>query len=221
MSKAQRGWPMSKPFYDFVKITGAVPALLWYRPRVIHCGEYNLKSLKGVMVCSNHIGMTDPILVQAAFWYRRMRFMATKELYSSKLKRFFFNNVDCILVDRDNFSMDSFHTVCDALKNGQLVAIFPEGAIKGGDGAPISKLKSGAALMAHMGNAPIVPVYLVPKKHWYSRATVLVGDPIFIKDIYGSRPSMAEINSASELIRTHELELIKYYKGLVNKRHGE
>ena len=120
-------------FYNFVKITGAVPALLWARQKVYHISDGKLikrKKIKGgVLICSNHIAFTDPLFLNCVFWYRRVYFLAMQELFNTPLKRFFFNSVKCIPVDRSNFSMATFHTVTDRLKSGKAVLIFPEGQV--------------------------------------------------------------------------------------------
>ena len=96
-------------FYNFVKITGAIPALIWARQKVYHISDGKLvkgKKIKGrVLICSNHIGFTDPLLLNCVFWYRRVYFLAMQELFNTKLRSFFFNGMKCIPVDRSNFSM--------------------------------------------------------------------------------------------------------------------
>ena len=60
MNSSNNSKPVSKKkrrigsnfFYDFVKVTGAIPALIWIRPRVIHMGQKCPKG--GVLISSNH-----------------------------------------------------------------------------------------------------------------------------------------------------------------------
>lgn len=207
-------------FYNFVKITGGVPALLWARQKVYHISDGKLikrKKIKGgVLICSNHIAFTDPLFLNCVFWYRRVYFLAMQELFNTPLKRFFFNAVKCIPVDRSNFSMATFHTVTDRLKNGKAVLIFPEGQVNRNENE-ILAFKSGAVLMAATSSTPVLPVYMVKRERWYRRGVVLIGDPIDLTAIYGERPSMQSMREASELLHRKEEELMRYYNEHIAK----
>ena len=57
--------------YDFVKVTGAIPALCWMRPKTVYISKTAKKGVKGgVLIASNHISFTDPGLVHCVFWNR-------------------------------------------------------------------------------------------------------------------------------------------------------
>jgi len=207
-------------WYYFVKVTGAIPALLWSRFKVYRISGGSLvknKHEKGaVLLFSNHISLTDPLLLNCIFWYRRVSFLAAKELYSSPFKRWFFSNVNCIPVDRTNFSMGTFHAVVDRLKGGDAVHIFPEGEINKTD-TEVMSFKSGVVLMAAAGGAPVLPVYIVKREHWYQRARVLIGDPVDIVSLYGSRPNIEGLKDACALLHEKEVELMQYYEENLRK----
>ena len=204
-------------WYDFVKVTGGPPTWLWLRPKVYHVGDKAKHRPKGgVLIVSNHIGFVDVIQLMAVFWRRRLHFLATSDLYRSKRWEKFWDMVHCIRVDKQNFSMRSFHTVADCLKEGKAVAIFPEGGVNT-EGNALRTFKSGVVLMAHIGGAPIQPVYLVERKKWYHRSIAILGDPIDLREMLGERPSMAELNAANEYLHERELELERYYHGQIAK----
>ena len=211
-------------FYTFVKITGAIPSLLWSRQKVYHISDgkqIKRKMVKGrVLICSNHIGFTDPLLLNCVFWYRRVFFLAMQELFNTKLKSFFFNAVKCIPVDRSNFSMGTFHAVTDRLKNDKAVLIFPEGQVNANQNE-ILAFKSGAVLMATTSNAPLLPVYIVKREKWYHRYVVLVGDHVNFTDVYGDRPSMQNMRDASEILHSKEEELMRYYNEHIAKKQDK
>ena len=211
-------------FYNFVKITGAVPGLLWARQKVYHISDGKLikrKKIKGrVLICSNHIGLTDPLLLNCVFWYRRLYFLAMQELFKTKLTKFFFDGMKCIPVDRTNFSMATFHAVTDRLKSDRAVLIFPEGQVNETDSG-ILAFKSGAVLMATSSNAPLLPVYIVKRTKWYKRYTVLIGDPVNFSGVYGARPSMQNMREASELLHSKEVELMDYYNNHIAKKQDK
>lgn len=202
--------------YNFVKITGAIPVLLWLRPKVVYCGTAKKRRVKGgALIISNHVAMTDPLSLLCALWYRIPRFIATKEMFDGKRKRSFFTMMHCIEVDRDNFNMNTFHTVSDELAAGKVVVVFPEGKINETSTATLP-FKSGAILMAHKNNVPVVPVCIVRRKNRFSRQVILFGDPVDVRARCGALPSLEALNAISEELRRVESDLLKNY--LLQKR---
>ena len=215
--KRKRRWRIGYNFcYDFVKVTGAIPVLLWMRPKVIY--PYGKKRIKGAaLVSSNHRSLLDPIIVHCAIKSRRLNCLATKELYNTKLKARFFNLMHCIMVDKENFSLSSFHDVVDRLRDGKVVVIFPEGQINSGEKSDVLTFKSGAVLMAHKSGAPILPIYIVKKEKWYQRQIILIGEPFDVCSRLGGVPALADLSGVSAELREKELELHEYYEKYVNK----
>ncbi len=196
--------------YDFVKLTGFIPAMLWFRPKVYHVGDKKKHDVKGaVMIVSNHVSFIDILLLLCIFWKRRLHSLATKDLFSNKLKKKFFTAVHCIVVDQDNFSMRSFHEIADRLKEGKAILAFPEGHINF-ESTNLQAFKSGIVLMAHMGKAPILPIYITKRDKWYKRTVAVIGDPIDLREICPERPSLDDLDKASQYVHNKELELEKY-----------
>lgn len=195
--------------YDFVKITGLIPAMIIMRPRIIHVGDH--KSLKGgYLVSANHCSFLDPIFLQCVFWKRRSYSLATKDLYKNKLMTYFLKHVHCIQVDKENFSINSFHEVTKQLKRGKPVIIFPEGQVNLASKDMLA-FKTGIILMANTAKAPILPVYLVRPEKWHSKRVALIGDPININELCGRMPTMDDLNRAADLVQQKQRELEEYY----------
>ncbi len=194
-----------------MKVTGGIPALLWMRPRVIY-EEGKRVRFKNAMLCANHNSFTDPVLMQCAFWYKKLHSLATAELFDGKLKHFFFHNIYCIPVDKQNFSMSSFHAVCDRLEGGEPVLIFPEGGLVADAEAEMRALKSGVVLMAHKTSSPIIPIYIAPLERWYHRRTLVVGQPIDVRALCGDRPGMVAMENVTALLRRREIALRELYE---------
>ncbi len=197
--------------YNFVKITGSIPILLWMRPKVINTGSRKLSEIGGMMLCVNHESMTDPVLVLSAFTRTKLIFLATKDLFTTKFKKFFFKQLHCITVDKDNVSMDIVHDVCDELKNNNTIVIFPEGQIDRTGKHNLLEFKSGVIFMASIAKAEILPAYLVPKKKWYNRRVVVVGEPVNVKELCGPFPNTQQMQEGSEALRDKVLELRDLY----------
>ncbi len=201
----------SKLFLDFVRLTGLPVALLWKRPKVYYVGEKKkCLSKGGVLIVSNHITFTDPILLYGVFWRRRLRFLATKDLYKNALVAFLFSAAGCIQVDKENFNMTFFHSVIDKLKAGKPIMIFPEGQVN--QNGKMLSFKMGAVLMSQLSGAPIQPVYITKREKWYKRNIAVVGEPIDVKDMCSRFPTMDELAKVNEIILGKELELEEFYK---------
>ena len=202
--------PVGNFWYDFVKITGLIPGLLWIRPKVIRTGGKCPRG--GVLISSNHPTFLDPIILLASIRERRLHSLATTDLFSNKLKTFMFTQMHCIPVDKNNFSMTTFHEVVDRLKDGKAVVIFPEGQVNRGGGREINAFKSGAILMAHRASAPILPVYIVRREKWYRRQYVVVGEPFDVRAAVGMIPTMEQVDKVCEQLREQELALKRFYE---------
>lgn len=206
-------------FLDFVRITGAIPGYLFKRPRIYYAGDKAKSRPKsGVLIASNHITFSDPIMLYLVFWYRRLRFLATKDLFKNRFVRFLFELVGCIEVDKDNFSMRSLHTVVDKLKAGNAILIFPEGQVNA-DKSTLS-FKSGAAMMAHLAGVDILPVYLARREKWYHPSIAIVGEPVDVSALCSRFPTVEQLQAVADHIHAREKALEQYYYENVLKKKG-
>ena len=197
-------------FLDFVKLTGAPPALIWKKPRICYVGDKKKCRAKGgLLIASNHVSFTDPVMLYCVFWYRRMRIWATKELFENPFIAFLFRRMGIIEIDRENFNMTTLHNSIDLLKKGSALLVFPEGHVTQ-DGETAS-FKSGVVLMSQLSGAPIQPVYMVRPQKWYQRHVAVVGEPINVRGMCSRFPSVEELQKVTEYIRERELDLEQYY----------
>ncbi len=191
-------------FYDFVKVTGIIPAFLYLLPKIRY--PWGKPSVKGpVLVVCNHSSLWDPVVLLCTFISRRPVFVATTELFSSKLSRWFFENVHCIEVNKKNFSVSTFHKVKSELQNKMMVGVFPEGRVHEGP-QQLDEFKGGVVMMAVQGKSDIIPVYVKQRKHWPQRTEIFVGTRIEKPDFNGI-PSMSEIEEFSEKLYETECRL--------------
>ena len=192
--------------YDFVKITAAIPGLLWFRPKRIYVNENAKKKIKGgALLISNHSTNIDPIILMFAIYYRRHHFIATKEVFDTKIKRFLFENFHCIEIDRDNFGMNVFRRIIDLLKCGKLVVMFPEGHVTKDE--EVQKFKSGVVLMSVSSKKPIVPVYIKIRKNIWHRQCIVFGEPINPVEVLEDKPSLSDMDKIAAILREKEKEL--------------
>ena len=211
MKKNGEKGPVKNYFwYDVAAVTAVIPAMICFRPKRVYESEKAKAALKkgGALLIANHDGFWDPVYLLAGIWNRRQHFVCTKDLAEhNAFTRWAFRQFHCILIDRDNFSMNSMRAVSEYLKKGKVVSMFPEGHINEDNASGLAPFKSGMILMAMQGESPIVPVYIKKPKRFYNRLIINVGEPVDVRALFGDRPSLAQINEAAELLRTREEKL--------------
>ncbi len=198
-------------FYDFVKLTSALPGLLLYRPKRLYESELARKRIRGgALLIGNHTGYFDPIYLQFCVWYRRHHFLCLKEFLEGKAA-FFFRHFLCIPIDRENFSLDSFREITERLSRGELISMFPEGKINAEGG--IASFKSGMVLMALRSGKPIIPVYVARRTHALARLRIAVGEPVDVAARLGEHPALSEIDAMTSYLQEKEQQLCALCEG--------
>lgn len=201
--KNEKGYFGKILFHDFVIATAVLPTLLIYRPRWIYENGDKKKVKKGAVFIANHAGHFDPIYMMIAVPYRRHHFLTMKELFSTKFRAWLFDMFFCIPVDRENFRLKTFREVVARLKKEQAITMFPEGRVSKEE---MATFKSGMVLMAMTADRPIVPVYVKPRKSKWERLTVVIGEPIDLKERYGAI-KMSDMDRVAADIKEREEKL--------------
>ena len=148
-----------------------------YRLEVV--GADRLPVTGPVVVAPNHESVLDGIVLGAAI-SRELRFLAKAELWRSRLLAWVLDGLGAIRIERGRGDQFALMRVRQSLDAEQAVAIFPQGAIHGD-----RPWHRGAARMALVTGAPLVPVRLVGTAQALSkgrigfpRLRVIVGEPI-------------------------------------------
>ena len=112
----------------FVKLTGVLPALIFFKPRV----KREAKLPKGgVMIVSNHKSLMDFVLWLLVFWYKSLHTLVAEVLYSkTPVLSWLLNRLGCIKVDRDAKKVDFIEKSTRLLKKGRTILVFPEGQLR-------------------------------------------------------------------------------------------
>lgn len=180
---------------DFMRVTGALPGVLWLRPQIRYTSRKARKRVRGgALVIANHTGFIDPAFTMMTIWYRRQYFVVHRAFMDTKAGPFF-RAAGCLIpIDADNFRLDSFRAIIDCLGEGKVVTVFPEGHVNGGR---MMDFQSGAALMAMQSGCPIVPLYIRPRRHWYSRLRTVVDEPIDVDRLCAGMPAFQKIDAVT------------------------
>lgn len=147
-------------------------------------GKENIpKDSKYVVTCT-HESYNEVIMLGMALLPNQIHYMAKKELFTNKWGGKFLSSLNAFPVDRENPGPSTLKRPINLLKEHKTVGIFPTGHRTAMEGAP---LKRGAATIAMLGKAPILPAaYVGPKKiHGLitGQAMIKIGEPIDTSDI--------------------------------------
>lgn len=185
---------------DFSRIV-CVPLLLIFRmKRLTPTGEkYTQKIKGGAVIAANHTSMADPFLVGTAFWYRRLFFLAAEAVMGGKIRSALLRGAGAIKIDRGATDIEAIKKSVETVKSGQLLSIFPQGEIKKDE--QVDDIKSGAVLIALKADVPIIPVHILPSKHFFAQRSVIIGEAIYPKEhISGRFPTAADIEKVSQML---------------------
>ncbi|MGY1728164.1 lysophospholipid acyltransferase family protein [Geodermatophilus sp. SYSU D01062] len=173
-------------------------------------GSEHVPTSGGAVVCSNHVSFLDFTFLGLAALprHRLVRFMAKASVFAHWFAGPFMRAMRHIPVDR-KAGAAAFDAAVRALKDGEVVGVFPEATIS--QSFTVKDLKAGAARMAIDAGVPIVPAAVwgghrvATKKRpvdlTRGRAvTVLLGEPVV--PLPGEQPAelLARTRAAMEAL---------------------
>ncbi len=170
-------------FYRFLYTVFAPVFRLFYRIKVT--GVENIP-VGACVVCANHTSMLDPIFAAIAFGKKDlMVFMGKIELFRWPVVGAILRGIGAIPVDRGATSVSTLRDAINRLKEGRKVMIFPEGTrVREGED-PVGA-KTGAAMIACRGKAPMLPVFISAKKRLFGKVEVIIGESVETETIEGT-----------------------------------
>jgi 1-acyl-sn-glycerol-3-phosphate acyltransferase len=147
-------------------------------------GAEHVPTTGGAVLASNHVSYLDFIFAGfgARPAKRLVRFMAKQAVFEHKISGPLMRGMRHIPVDRDAGAA-SFRAAAAALKNGEIVGVFPEATIS--ESFTVKELKSGAARLARTAKVPLVPMAVWgPHRLWtkgHKKDLTKRHVPVFIK----------------------------------------
>ncbi len=165
----------------FVKVTGILPALVFFKPKVHLIGNAKRKLPRPCILISNHKSLMDFVLYLVVFPFRTIRFLMAEVLFNKgKLFAGFLYSLGGIRVDRDDLDFGFVSDSIEVLDNGGTLGVFPEGRL------PINSkpwpFTVSAAFIASHSTAPIVPVYTDGNYSIKKRSNVAIGEEFYLSD---------------------------------------
>jgi len=201
----------------FVKITG-LPIQYFYYKKKIYTENNNkkLKAIKGgALLVSNHTSVYDYPLIMYTFLKRSIRTLVAEVIFEkgpfmSKLM----THMGAIRVDRNSYDFAFMSQMINVLKAGQLGLVFPESRVPLKEERDnLLEFKPSYVYLALESNVPIIPIYTngiygKQKKEHKDRARIIIGEPIFVNDLYDENLSDKEnINEINAFVRNKIISL--------------
>jgi 1-acyl-sn-glycerol-3-phosphate acyltransferase len=129
-------------------------------------GAEHIPATGGAVLASNHVSYLDFIFcgLGAQPAKRLVRFMAKQSVFDHRVSGPLMRGMRHIPVDREAGTA-AFRTATTALKNGEVVGVFPEATIS--ESFTVKALKSGAARLARTAKVPLIPMVVWgPHRMW-------------------------------------------------------
>lgn len=144
-----------------------------YRMQVI--GKENIPQNGPIIICGNHKSFLDPPIIEVTCG-RYARFLAKEELTKNPFLALLGWVFDVILVKKDSKEVKALKESLQTIKNGECLALFPEGTRNGIEKG--EKVKDGAAFFAVRTGAKIVPVGISGGEKPFKKVIIKYGEPL-------------------------------------------
>lgn len=158
---------------------GIVKGAIYMYCKVVHraeiVGKENILKDEKFIFCGNHRNYLDPPLIVSTVG-RHVRFMAKEDLRKNPFFAFLGVIFDGIYVKRDSKDVTALKTTLKAIKDGESIALFPEGTRNGLE--KNEKVKDGAAFFAMRSGAKVMPVGISGGTGKFDKVTIRYGKPL-------------------------------------------
>ncbi len=155
--KIKTSWLNPIPFY-----TWAARWMVHVLYRVTFKGFHHLPKTGGAMLISNHVSYMDGVVINAAVQgsvKRPVRYVIDEKIYRTQPIHYFMKLNNAIPIAPNRASVEqAIATISDALKNDELVCIFPEGMLT--HTGNMTRFRFGIEWIIDHTPAPIYPIAL-------------------------------------------------------------
>ena len=189
------------PLYAIVLFLIKIVYTIIYRPR-FHGTENIPAKGRSYIVCSNHISANDVIFMA---WKLpcQPHYVAKEEIMKNPFLRFFANIFGVIPIRRGGADVGAIRKAIEAVKEGGVLGIFPQGTRRRGAKPEASQFRSGVGMMAAHAQADVLPMYIKTKGYRirpFRRVDVYFGEVIKYEELGFKENKFQEFNAASKYV---------------------
>lgn len=201
----------------FTKITGIIPQALFFKTKMYYLNK-KPKIKGGALIISNHTSVYDYALYLFVFFIRHIYVLIAKSTYNQNgFIHGLMKNLGSIVVDRNSYDFNFMSEVEEKLNKNKLVLLFPEGRLPRKEEHDLLEFKPSFVYVALHTGKPIIPIYTNGEYGFLNkkRTRVMMGDPIYVKDLYDDEKSEKE---NIDYICNYVKDYIKKLRNELNKR---
>ena len=190
---------MKQAFKNVLKVI--VRSAIFAYCKIVHRvkieGREDIPKDGALIFCGNHRSYLDPPLIVVTA-KRDMKFLAKEELYNNKFLAFLGRVFEAIPVKRNEKDVSAIKTSLKYLKEGQCIALFPEGTRNGLEKG--EKAKDGVAFFAVRSGAKVVPCGIKGGTKENRKVTITYGEPLDYSKYKGSKDKDLLDNITKEIM---------------------
>jgi 1-acyl-sn-glycerol-3-phosphate acyltransferase len=213
----------------YVVTVALIDAVLGLITRRTHLGLDRIPRAGPIIVVSNHLSVSDPLVLGCALLRagRRATFLAKAEVFTWPVVGAAMRVTGQIPVSHTTDPSGALQPALAALARGSVVAMYPEGRVTTEpDYRPMAEARTGAVRLALAAGCPIVPIaqwgahHLLSREHTSSltrplrflgrlrrdrvprrpTVTVLIGDPIEVHELQASCGPDGNLRAGTQLV---------------------
>ena len=170
-----------------------------------------------IIIAANHYSVLDMMyLVQVTD--RPVHFIAKSSIWKVKIGKWFADKVQCIPANRDGSDVKTLKMSMKVLKDGGVVAIYPEGT-RNHSCEEMLPFHGGVAALSIKMQAPIIPVVQKKKMKFFRRNDVVYGDPVEFREFYGKKAGRADIEDCDARLREAMINMRRAFLDRENNKN--
>jgi len=160
-------------------------------------GLQNVPERGPFIIAANHASYMDHFIIMSTlipYLNRKIHHLAKREHFDNIFKKIWHTYVGAVPIDRQSGGKETLKWAINALKEGKIIAIHPEGtrSLTG----KIQKAKTGVTRLALLSKAPVIPIGLIgtfeilPKGKYIpklKKAIINIGKPIYFPKYYNKK----------------------------------
>lgn len=159
-----------EPWMRFAETVVLPPIAVWFQWRFE--GRGNIPTEGPALIAGNHISLFDPLahgyfLEKAG---RRPRFLAKTELFRNPILRKVLTGARQIPVRRGSGDRAPLEAAITALKEGEVVVVYPESTTTRNDDFSPMQGKTGVARLALASGVPVIPLAVWGTQYVWKRS---------------------------------------------------
>ncbi len=209
IKKQQKQEALDKKVYEETPNTSFKKFKLSFTKKIVYYGFYklvyrikkvneqNIPEEGAYIICANHVNMLDALAVVCAC-KRKVRFICKESMFKNKALGWALKLSDTIPINRDKSDIESMKRSIKALKNGDVLGVFPEGTRKGME--KNLKAKSGAAFFSLKTGTKVIPLGIQGSFKPFTKVKLVFGEPLDFSEYYGKEKDKEALEKVTNII---------------------